>query len=229
MRIITYNTRGSLGMDGVRSTARIADVLRVLTPDILCFQEIHKGTLQSGREDQPAVLSALLSRPFLFQSNLRIGLGSYGVGIATRGQFASRTEHFLPGGKEQRGALEVQLRDIGGFRRLTIFCTHWGLESGERMEQAQELARLVNAAPRPVIICGDLNEASDGAAIRHLLSTTGLMDADATQNRPTFDADNPTIRIDYCLYSSELKLTHLEVLSTYASDHLPVLADFEKA
>ena len=39
MRIVTYNTRGSLGMDDVRSTPRIAETLRPLSADVICFQE----------------------------------------------------------------------------------------------------------------------------------------------------------------------------------------------
>src|SRR5579859_2590644 len=107
MRIVTYNTRGSLGMDGVRSTARIVQALRALSPDIVCFQEIHDRLRWSGREDQPAVLAAGLNRRFEFQANLRFGFGGYGIGIAHRGTVALRREHMLPQGKEQRGALEV--------------------------------------------------------------------------------------------------------------------------
>ena len=226
MRIITYNTRGSLGMDGVRSTGRIANLLRTLTPDIICFQEIHQKIYWSGREDQPAVLASLLDRPFSFQRNLDIGLGGYGIGIASRGGIALRKEHLLPSGKEQRGALELQLRDVGGLRRLTVFCTHWGLEAEERQEQAKRMVELIHAAPRPWIVCGDLNEAPDGEGVRYLLRATDLQDADAAKNRPTFDTDNPQTRIDYILYSSELALTHCEVVYADCSDHLPLLADF---
>src|SRR5579871_1207742 len=103
MRIVTYNTRGSLGMDGSRSTRRIAEVVRALTPDVVCFQEIHRRLPWSGREDQPALLSTLLGRRFVFQSNASFGLGGYGLGIATRGQIAGHAEHLLPSLKEQRG------------------------------------------------------------------------------------------------------------------------------
>ena len=58
MRIVTYNTRGSLGMDGLRSTRRIVETVRAVSPDIVCFQEIHQRLAWSGREDQPAILAA---------------------------------------------------------------------------------------------------------------------------------------------------------------------------
>ncbi len=227
MRILTYNTRGSLGMDGLRSTARIAQVVRRLTPDVVCFQEIHRRTLASGREDQPGVLADSLGRPFIFQSNLKMGIGDYGVGIAYRGELHRSREHFLPSKTEQRGALEVQLRDVAGIGRVTIFCTHWGLDAEERLHQATALAMSVRAAGHPVIVCGDLNENAEGEAVRSLLAASGLLDADAALNRPTFLSDNPTTRIDFVLHSPGLTVRNVEVVSILASDHLPLLVDLE--
>ena len=227
MRILTYNTRGSLGMDGRRSTPRIAQLVRHLTPDVVCFQEIHRRTFQVGGEDQPAMFADSLGRPFVFQNNLTIGLGGYGVGIAYRGELRRSREHHLPSKTEPRGALEVQLRDVGGLPRLTVFCTHWGLDAEERTHQAVALAHSVRAAGHPVIVCGDFNEDAAGSAVKSLLEATGLLDADAAQNRPTFISDNPTVRIDFVLHSADLAVRHIEVVKSLASDHLPVLVDFE--
>lgn len=229
MRILTYNTRGSLGCDGRRSTPRIVQAVRQLTPDVVCFQEIHRKTVQAGREDQPAMLADGLGRPFVFQKNLSLGLGDYGVGIAYRGELRRSREHHLPSKTEPRGALEVRLHEVGGLPRVTVFCTHWGLDAEERSHQALALAHSVRAAGRPVIVCGDFNENASGPAMRSLLEMTGLLDADSTLNRPTFIADNPTTRIDFVLYSPDLRVLNVEVLRTLASDHLPVAVDFEPA
>ncbi len=229
MRIVSYNTRGSLGMDGVRSTRRIADSVRVLMPDIVCFQEIHRRMVWSGREDQPAALAALLGREFVFQRNVRFGRGAYGIGISTRGSIVERRQHMLPGNREQRGALELRLRDIAGLRQLTLFCTHWGLDEEERKLQAEALVAIIEKAPRPLVFCGDLNEAANGGAVMLLLNRTGLIDADAALNRPTFLSDAPTVRIDYCLYSPDLHASRVDVGTSLASDHLPLCVDLEIA
>ncbi len=229
MRIVTYNTRGSLGMDGLRSTRRIAHVVRGLSPDIVCFQEIHQRTPQSGGEDQPGALSRGLMRPVLFQRNLRIGMGAYGIAIAARGTIINAKEHVLPSLREQRGALEVQLRDLPGIGRLTVFCTHWGLDGEERQKQAEALVPLIQEARRPIVFCGDLNEGPEAAGIKLLLEQTGLQDADAQQNRATFVSDNPQHRIDYILFSPDLTLRYFEVVNSLASDHCPLAADLERA
>ena len=229
MRIVTYNTRGSLGMDGHRSTRRIAQTVRQLSPDVVCFQEIHQRMPQSGGEDQPAALSRALNRGFVFQRNLRLGMGNYGIGIAARGTMVSAAEHFLPSLKEQRGALQLLLREVAGIGSLSVFCTHWGLNDEERVKHAEFLAPLIAKAKLPVVVCGDFNEGPTAAGVMKLIAETGLIDADAEQNRATFVSDNPKERIDYILYSSDLALRYFEIVDSLASDHLPLLADLERA
>ena len=109
-----------------------------------------------------------------------------------------------------------------------MFCTHWGLDAEERKLQAEALANLVNAAPKPVVVCGDLNETFGGAAVRLLLDRSGLVDSDAGGNSPTFISTNPTLRLDYILHSQDLRVASFEVLSSTASDHQPVMADLIK-
>lgn len=213
-------------MDGVRSTSRIVEVARSLSPDIVCFQEIHQRLPWSGRENQPVMLQEGLKRRFLFQRNLRVGAGGYGVGMATRATVVQIREHLLPSMKEQRGAQEVRLREMPGIGSLTVFNTHWGLDAQERREQAATLAELVNRAANAILVCGDFNEGRDGEAVTHLLEETGLLDADSGMKRSTFASDNPTDRIDFIFYSPHLRPINVEVVATQASDHLPLLADF---
>jgi endonuclease/exonuclease/phosphatase family metal-dependent hydrolase len=223
MRIVTYNTHGSAGMDGVRSTQRIAETVRPYSADVICFQEIYER-IPPPLEDQPARLASLLNRRFTMQRCLDFAFGGYGNGIAA--STAGETfRHILPSGKEQRGALEIRLRNIGGLASLSVFCTHWGLDESERILQAEALANLVLAAPRPVVVAGDLNETPGGPAVVDLLARTGLLDASAGFYRPTFIANNPTVQLDYILHSPDLRVSSFEVIRSEASDHLPVMAD----
>ena len=228
MRVVSYNIRGGLGMDQKRSIVRIADTVRALLPDVICFQEVHHKLLWSNSENQPALLASRLQRSFVFFAPRRFGFGGEGLGVCVRGAVAEEIQHKLPSGREERGVLEVRLRDISGFRSLTVLCTHWGLDSGERMEQAAATLEILKNAPRPLVLCGDFNETADFPAVRRLIDSSGLLDAGASSNLPTFPADNPTNRIDFIFYSPELRLSGIETIPSLASDHLPLSADFEK-
>jgi endonuclease/exonuclease/phosphatase family metal-dependent hydrolase len=166
----------------------------------------------------------MLNRRFTFQRCLDFAFGGYGNGIATTAT-SETFRHILPSGKEQRGVLEIRLRHVGGLAALTVFCTHWGLVDSERMLQAEALANLVLAAPRPVVVAGDLNETPGGPAVTDLLARTGLSDAGAPFYRPTFISNNPTVQLDYILHSPDLRVASFEVIKSEASDHLPVMAD----
>ena len=228
MRVVSYNIRGGLGMDRRRSIPRIADTVRGLLPDVVCFQEVHQKLFWSGGEDQPQTLANRLRRPFIFFALVRLGFGGQGIGINVRGLVAREIQHKLPSKRESRGVLEVRLRNMGGLRALTVLCTHWGLDSGERGEQSAACLEIIKNAPRPLILCGDFNETADSPALRSLMDGSGLIDAGAASGLPTFVSDNPTKRIDFILHSPDLRLSAFEAFPSLASDHLPVCADFEK-
>ena len=224
MRIISYNTRGSLGMDEVRSTPRIADTLRPLCADIICFQEIHKKLFWSGSEDQPSMLEHLLNRRFFFQCNVPFGMGEYGIGIATRLPVKEVHNHKLPGDKEQRGALELRFHNCADIGDVSVFCTHWGLSDEERKLQAEYLAEQIRLGPRPVIVCGDFNEGPTAPAVTLLKRLAKLSDM-ALDPQPTFPSNAPTERIDFIMESEGLRSLRFETVRSLASDHLPILAD----
>lgn len=224
MWVMTYNIRGGWGTDGQWSTERIAEVILGQSPDILCLQEVHQRLPQSRFVDQPGRLQKALGLPVVFQANLRLGVGGYGLALVSRYPVNTVQNHLLPSVREQRGVLQVNLTTPTGL--LTIFCTHWGLNGAERERQGARLAELVTSASSPVLVCGDFNEGSDAPGISLLRERTGLQDADAVQNRLTYPADKPEARIDYILSSPELSLSAVFPIETLASDHLPLVAEF---
>ena len=143
---MTFNIRGGLGMDGPRDTTRIADLVNDENPDIVCFQEVHQRLPWSGWIDQPGRLTVGLRMPFVFQANLRVGFGGYGLGIATHYPIFSVARHRLPSRKEQRGALTILLETPHG--PVNITCTHWGLDQDERRSQAAALTDILKNTDR---------------------------------------------------------------------------------
>jgi endonuclease/exonuclease/phosphatase family metal-dependent hydrolase len=227
MRVMTYNIRGGWGIDGRRSTERIAEAVLDHAPDVLCLQEVHQRLPQSHFVDQPGRLERLLGLPVTFQANLKLGPGGYGLAVVSRFPVVTVQNHLLPSVREQRGVLRVTLATPHG--PLTVFCTHWGLNGEERGRQGSRLATLVGEVFGPVVVCGDFNEESEkagAAGLRSLLEQTGMRDADAGQQRLTYPADKPTARIDYVFFSPALTLQDVSVTQTPASDHLPLVADF---
>ena len=222
IQLMTYNIRGAKGMDNRRSVGRIAEVIRACGARIVCLQEVHRRLPYSRMVDQPAALARSLGMNVVFGRNLSIAIGGFGNVVLTDFEVARTQNHLLTSKGEQRGALEVGVLTPGG--PLTVFCTHFGLDSEERAVQGRELAALVNAAAAPKLVCGDFNEECDAAGVRELIESAGLIDADES-GQPTFDSARPTKRIDMILRDPSIAVTGVTVVETKASDHLPVVAD----
>ena len=226
IRLMTYNIRGTKGMDNRRSAKRIADVIRTSGAQIICLQEVHQRLPYSRMVDQPKVLSRDLAMQIAFQSNLKIGIGNYGNAVLTSFEITRNISHSLTSKGEPRGALEVGIATPEG--PLTVFCTHFGLDKDERATQGRELAAWINAAPKPVVVCGDFNEQSQARGISEVISSAGLIDAYAG-GPPTFDSQNPTVRIDFVLHDPSVTVDSISLVDSLASDHLPILADLSLA
>ncbi|MHB1460209.1 MAG: endonuclease/exonuclease/phosphatase family protein [Armatimonadota bacterium] len=224
MNILTYNVRGTRGIDDIRSVERIVDTIRSSQADIVCLQEVEQWEPGVGFGNQPADLARLLAMHVEFHGILTLPHYRYGIAILTRYPVVQSDRYLLPSVGEQRGMIRVQISTEQG--DLSVFCTHWGLNGEERIKQAGETAAAINATTGPKIICGDLNETADHAAVSTLISLTGLRDLAIESGHAefTFSSDTPDCRIDYMLASRELTASNVTVINSQASDHRPVLA-----
>jgi endonuclease/exonuclease/phosphatase family metal-dependent hydrolase len=225
IRVMTYNIRGGLGMDGQRSISRIADVVNAHSPDIVCFQEMHQRTPAVGlSRDQSRQLERLLRMPTVFQRNFNLGFGGEGIGIASRFPILSVRRHFLPSVRERRGLLEMQVQTPAG--TLNVFCTHWGLNAQERFEQARATAQIIKQTSPLRVLCGDLNDHPTSLCLQELSFATDLYGG-AHPDVPTFPSTAPHVKIDYVLCSPELRIESATVIDSQASDHCPLLTELE--
>lgn len=224
MNILTYNIRGTRGLDDVRSVERIADTISSSQADIVCLQEVEQWETGVGFGDQPAELARLLGMNMEFHGILTLPHYRYGIAIMSRYPVVQSDRYLLPSVGEQRGMIRVQISTEQG--DLNVFCTHWGLNSKERIKQAGQTAAVINATTGPKILCGDLNETAEYTAVSSLINQSGLRDLAVASGVAdlTFPADTPDCRIDYMLASRELTASNVTVINSQASDHRPVLA-----
>jgi endonuclease/exonuclease/phosphatase family metal-dependent hydrolase len=224
MRVLTYNIRGGLGMDGRRSIKRISAVVRESGAAVVGLQEVHQRLPQSRLADQPQALARATGMACLFGPALTFGVGKYGNAVLSAVPARRRAVHPLPGEGEPRAALEIELELDG--RPVRLFCTHWGLSVPARLSQAAALADRVRVGS-PAIVVGDLNAAPEAPEIQTLLAA-GLRHA-TPPDEPTFPSEAPQHRIDYILISPELESEGGGVLHSTASDHLPIVAEIRWA
>ncbi len=243
MRIMTYNIRIGI-QQGVDAIARVISQAR---PDIVALQEVGKhwtygppvgntlAKISASTGLKYYAFAPALTQPGAgvcdpFDNELDVPLDApldaqYGHGLLSRWPITSTKIQHLPCiADEQRTLMFTTVETNQG--RLQILSTHLSHRDSDRPTHALELlqaAQKLQATRQPAIILGDLNEHADSPWIQTLQKTWS--DADQAQNRLTFPADDPRIRIDYLFAHNATWQNDVTVIDEQqASDHRPVIA-----
>jgi endonuclease/exonuclease/phosphatase family metal-dependent hydrolase len=176
---------------------------------------------------------------YSFYKNIDYQEGEYGNCILSKFPIIKDTNlHYtmLRDG-EQRGLLQSVINVNGIF--IAIMNTHLDYrgDDSERILNVKQIFEIMdNYSSLPIIIAGDFNDVPESPV--HLQMKQKFIDVWEYLNGElgfTYPAENPTKRIDYIFIKKlseqedEVKLipTKISILNSIASDHVPVIADFE--
>ncbi|QQQ18862.1 endonuclease/exonuclease/phosphatase family protein [Brevundimonas vitis] len=239
-RLLTYNVHRCVGVDRQLDVARIVAVIAEYEPDIVCLQELDVGRARTGHVDQAQTIADGLSMSVHFNAAMRVEAELYGDAILTPHPERLIKVGPLPTlkgvpGLEPRGALWAAI-DLGA-ATVNVVTTHLGLVPREQRLQAKALVGpdwlghpdCVGAT----ILTGDFNATSITRPYQTLVRR--LDDAQTRLGlKPTlktFPSSFPAIRIDHCFVSPDIRVTAARApfspLARMASDHLPLIIDFE--
>ena len=237
LRVVTYNIhKGIGGVDRRYRLQRVVDVLADLQPDIALLQEVDDGVPRSHKDRQVDKLADALEMPGrAFQRNVHLKQGHYGNAILSRFPLKSvESIDLTVKPKKRRQALLARCRvDLGShYRSLLIVNVHLGLSGIERQIQ---LRRLLGRHPLaqtsskiPTLVGGDYNDVYGNLGKRVMFGRGFLS---AGKSIRTFPAQLPMRSLDRIFYRGPLDMHHAFAghsrLAKQASDHLPLVADFE--
>jgi endonuclease/exonuclease/phosphatase family metal-dependent hydrolase len=240
VRLLTYTVHRCVGVDRRLDVDRIAAVIAEHEPDIVCLQELDVGRARTGGVDQAQAIADRLAMAVRFHAAMRVEAEEYGDAILTRWPERLVKAGALPTirgvpGLEPRGALWVRA-EVEGVA-LNVFNTHLGLVPREqRLQAAALVGREWLGHPEcagPTLLAGDFNATS----ITRPYQTIARRLADCQRQigqRPslkTFPSGFPAIRIDHVFVTPDIRITRVQApfspLSRMASDHLPLVVDFE--
>jgi endonuclease/exonuclease/phosphatase family metal-dependent hydrolase len=239
-RLLTYNVHRCVGVDRRLDVDRIAGVIAEHEPDVVCLQELDVGRARTGHVDQAQAIADRLSMVSRFHAAMKIEAELYGDAILTPHPERLVRADALPSitgvpGLEPRGALwsEIDIRGV----KLNVINTHLGLVPREQRLQAATLTGKdwIGACDGPTILTGDFNATSITRPYQTLVRK--LADAQRKLGQKptvkTFPSSFPAIRIDHCFVSDHVRITGVKApfspLARMASDHLPLVVDFEFA
>ena len=234
MRLLTYNIhKGIGGRDRRYRLDRVIEVIELENPDIMCLQEVSQNTRRSRRDDQPRVLIEYFHAVgFLYQRNLRRGVGGYGNLILSRWPLKRHHQISLRyQDRKHRGAQMVVVDTPEGPLHLVNW--HLGLAEVERHWQVNHLLThplFKESAELPTLIAGDTNDWRNTLA-HGPFAEHGFQTATAPPSRyRTFPAWMALGALDKEFHRGGITVRHARVVSNSlarrASDHLPLMIDF---
>jgi endonuclease/exonuclease/phosphatase family metal-dependent hydrolase len=244
MRIITYNIHRAIGVDRRFRPERIAGILAHYGADIVFLQEVDEGAPRSRGLDLARELADTLGYPhFAVGHNVTLRKGRYGNATLSRFPILRETNIDLTidssaiGSLIRRGCQHTTLLlPEGG--SLEAFNLHLGLSAREREKQ---IGLLVNSSefrrigPNiPLLVGGDFN---DWRSLLRPIFTEVFGFRCATDRKGwvgalrTYPSFSPQGGLDRIYYRGPLALTSVRSCrlqaSRVASDHLPVIAEFQ--
>lgn len=242
LRVLTYNIHHGEGMDGKVDIERIADIILDSKADIVALQEVDRGVERTKKIDIMIMLADLTGMTYAFGKNIDYQGGDYGNGVLTKFPILEeRNLHYqMVRPNEQRGVLQMVLEVQG--EEIVFMNTHidYREDDTERISNVKELRNAAQGfTPRPVIVAGDFNDVQTSRTIASMKSD--FLDSWETVGNGdglTFPADTAKKRIDYIFVSKTrnandaspatmLRPVSAQVIPTQASDHSPLLVEFE--
>ena len=239
IRVASYNIHKCRGLDRRTDPERIAKIIAGLDADVVALQEILD--VRDGRPefDQARRIAAELGTyHHCFGENRPLYGGRYGNMTLSRFPVQVCLNYDLTWRhRERRGCLRTDLL-LPGNTLLHLFNVHLGTSFVERRHQARVLLsenmlrKKEWAGPR--IVVGDFNEWTRGLASRLMGEVfEAAKPKTLLRHGRTYPGVFPVLHLDHFYYEKHLLLRNFRVHRTRralaASDHLPLMAEFELA
>lgn len=237
LRVVTYNVHRCCGLDGRTRPARIVEVLREVSADIIALQEVVSREDGTAEKNQARYIAETLGVNYLLGENRKLRGAAYGNVVLSRFPIRVVKNYDLSiEGYERRGCLHI---DVAVEEAVVhVFNVHLGTDFLERRHQGRRLAdvEILRQAglTGPRLLLGDFNEWTPGLTTRLLGSHLKSVDIKKhLRRRRTYPGVLPFMHLDHIYHDDTLELEALKLHRTrkalVASDHLPLIADFRLA
>jgi endonuclease/exonuclease/phosphatase family metal-dependent hydrolase len=236
IRIATYNIHKCVGIDRRFSPERIADVLRETKADVIALQEVLCHHNSYKRDHQAKFIAEELEMQFYLGENRRIKDGLYGNAVLTKLPVKTAQNFDISvQRREPRGCLHTEI-EIDEHQSLHFFNVHLGTSFFERRKQVHRIFNQEVLEHRRFsgkrIVAGDFNEWTRGVTTRIFKNNFQTVDARLHLGTTrTFPGVLPLFHLDHIYFDRKFKLAnaflHRSRTALIASDHLPIVAEFE--
>jgi endonuclease/exonuclease/phosphatase family metal-dependent hydrolase len=224
IRLLTWNIHGAFGRNPRFDLARVIELIREWSPDIIALQEVDSR--RKSDEDPFVLLQDALGKHGVHARSITTADGHYGqILISCCPIRASKVHDISQPEREPRRAIMAEIEAPAGLVR--VVATHLGLSVGERRGQARELLSLAGAPGPTTVVMGDINDWLWAGSVHAVLAR----ERPGRRRCPTGASFCPLLKLDriFCRPAHALRACFSDKRARAISDHLPVIADITLA
>lgn len=244
LRILSYNIHRAIGVDRLFRPERIAKVIDHHQADIVLLQEVDVGVPRSRNLDLAKEMAEAAGYPhYATGLNVKLFRGRYGNATLSKHPIIrSRNIDLTVGNRKKRGCLHATIEiknSTDFFQTVEVFNLHLGLSPQERVRQVGLLIHSTEfnslTQNKPCLVGGDLNDWRTRLApiFTDILNFKCATNHSSGYHNPylTYPSFSPTGGLDKIFYRGPMELIKRRRcwmgITRLASDHLPVIAEFE--
>jgi endonuclease/exonuclease/phosphatase family metal-dependent hydrolase len=235
LKILSYNIRHGVGLDGVLDLSRSAKIVQAQAPDICGLQEIDNFCSRSGSVSQTDYLSQKTNMTGTFGKFFDYQGGQYGMATLSAKPLISTRVLSLPSGNEEARSSIVQEVEIAKGCTIVFANVHFDYLPevngvSIRLGQAKALVKYLNSLNKPIIISGDFNCTPESATMQYF-AEQGFVFIEKGNDNLSFQ-DEEKAEIDHLIYRNtknvKFKKKSIQLLKEpVASDHRPLVIDLD--
>lgn len=211
----------------------IVGVIKAQDPDLVALQEVDNNTERSGEGNQAEMIAEKLGMYVYFAKALNYEGGGYGNAILSKYPLENSQTYNLPnepGSNTENRVMAAAKIKLPDGTEIIFASTHldYKANSPSRILQLKKIIEISKEEAVPMIIAGDFND-SPGSETINLLDNSFTLSCRSCP--PTIPVNQPTRAIDFIAFrhpENKFKAkSHQVIDETYASDHLPIVAQIE--
>lgn len=226
----------------------IEKVIRKLSPDIICLQEMTINETNNDYKNTVDFLSKKLGLNSSFGKAHEFPDKSI-IGNAILSKFPIINEEIISVNNNSSNSedyseqgrvcivVDINLPDDKKVKISTAHLSyiHKFKESKSKIEEVDRLIRIFESQDKNFIFAGDLNLPPETKSIKKICSILDSCGPSFKENSWTtkpfsyqgFEEKNLNWRLDYVFATKDIKILSSEIISTKYSDHLPILVEIE--
>ncbi|MFT6335050.1 MAG: endonuclease/exonuclease/phosphatase family metal-dependent hydrolase [Saprospiraceae bacterium] len=235
LRVMSYNIKHGVGMDGVLDLSRSSSLIKSISPDICGLQEIDNYCERSDSIGQVEYISQKTSLQGTFGKFMEYQGGEYGMATLSGKPILSTRKLKLPDGIYEPRISLVHELELANECIITFSNVHFDWIEGEegsaaRLAQAMTLVKYIDSLGRGAIIIGDFNCTPNSPTMSYF-KEQGFVFAEKGDDNLSFQGEEKG-EIDHFIYrdseKEKFQVKSIELLvEPLVSDHRPLVVEVE--